>query len=132
MRYRLKKNDVDGRNRICEAVLQLNGNREWSIEIKQWREKRSNAQVSYFWAGIVNPVVEETGNDKNTIHDWLCGEYFGWEEHKVFGQVRKRPVQTLTSPEPLSVTQMVNFNEWCVSRLAQEGYLIESPREIDA
>jgi len=128
MKYVLKKDRR--KDDILKVISRLDSKRNWSIEIKQWRQKRSNPQLAYFYAGIVNPVVNETGNDQQTVHDFPCGEFFGWKEVRVFDQVRKVPVQTLTSPEPLSVEQMSNFCEWCISRMAQEGILIESPREV--
>ena len=130
MRYVMRSDNPDAALDMCREIQGLNKKRNWAIEIKRWVKKRSNAQIAYFWGGIVNTVVMETGNDKDTIHDFLCGDFFGWEEYKVFGQVKKRPVRTLTSPEPLSVEEMVNFCEWCVMRMAEEGIIIEPPREI--
>lgn len=136
MRYKIRNGQIPNerakhdREAVAQAVLLLPNNYTWSVEIKQWREKRSNAQIAYFWAGIVNPIVEETGNDKDTIHDYLCIEYWGSEVVDVFGKKKKRPVQTLTSPEPVSVENMVNFCEWCVSHMAEHGIIIEPPREV--
>ena len=131
MKYVLRKNDPRSRETICSMIQSLNSGRDWSIEVKQHRKKRSNAQLAYFYAGIVNPICEETGNEQQDIHDWLCMTYFGSEEYRVMGQLRKRAIRTLTSPEPLTVEQMVNFSEWCVARMAQEGIVLEPPREIE-
>ena len=129
MRHRLKKGN--SRDHIFAVLSALSQTHDWSIEIKQWRDKRSNAQLAYFYAGIVNPICEETGNEVQDIHDFLCGEYWGWHEVKVMGQRKKKPVQTLTSPEPVSVENMVNFCEWCVMRMANEGIILEPPREVN-
>jgi hypothetical protein len=130
MRYRIRKGSPEGNKAVQQTVAGLNPNRDWGVEIKQWRDKRTSGQVAYFWAGIVNTVVQETGNDKDTVHDFLCGGYFGETETVVFGRRRKKPVQTLTSPEPLSVEQMTNFLEWSIARMAQEGIIIEPPTEV--
>lgn len=131
MRYVMRANNPDAGLNVIRVVQALNREKDWSIEIKRYVKKRSNEQLAYFWAGIVAPICMETGNDKDDIHDWLCMECFGSEVYKVMGHTKKRPVRTLTSPEPLTVEQMVNFCEWCVARMAQERIIIEPPREIE-
>ena len=130
MRYVMRSNNPDAATNVIRTVQGLDRKKDWDVTIKRYVKKRSNEQLAYFWAGIVATVVMDTGNDKDDIHDWLCGEFFGWKEVKVMGAVKKRPVRTLTSPEPLTVEEMVNFCEWCASRLAQEGIIVEPPKGI--
>ena len=130
MRYVVR--NEDGQENIIALILKLDLQFPWEIEVKRYRKKRSNAQLAYFYAGIVKPICDETGNDQQTIHDFLCGNRWGWKENTVFGQVRKVPVRTLTSPEPLPVEDMVTFCEWCVAEMAQHGILLEPPREVEA
>ena len=118
------------RTDFCDVILNLDYKRVWRVTIKQWREKRSNAQLAYFYAGIVHPVCEITGNDQQDIHDFICGEYWGWESRKIMGQVKKKPIRTLTSPEPATVEEMVNLCEWAVMRFSHEGIVLEPPKEI--
>ena len=126
--YKLAK----GMNRdgFKDMIDTLDYNRDWRIKVVQWREKRSNAQLAYFYAGIVHPVCEITGNDQQDIHDFICGEYWGWESRKIMGQVKKKPIRTLTSPEPATVEEMVNLCEWAVMRFSHEGIVLEPPKEI--
>ena len=101
MRFKLNKHT--SKELLVSTINNLDVNRDWSIEIKQWREKRSRAQDAYYWAAIVHPVALDTGNENEDIHQWLLGECFGWEEHNVMGNRRKRPVRSLTTPEPMTV-----------------------------
>ena len=118
------------RDGFKDMIDTLDYNRDWRIKVVQWREKRSNAQLAYFYAVIVHPVCEETGNEVQDIHDFICGEYWGWEERKIMGQVKKKPIRTLTSPEPATVEEMVNLCEWAIMRFSHEGIVLEPPREI--
>ena len=127
----IKKHDYTAKDKAIHRIKVLDAEKDWEVIIRRYRKPRSNAQLAYFWGGVVQTVVEETGNDKNDIHDFLCGEYFGWQECEMFGAKRKKPIRTLTSPEPLTVEEMVNFCEWCASRMAQENIIIPPPHEVN-
>ncbi len=102
----------------------------WALEFKRYRKKRTHEQLRYFWGVVVRMICDEYGNDKDDIHDLLCGEYFGWETYKVFGNLRRRPIQTLSGPEKIPTEDMSRFIDWCIAWAAQHDIMIPLPREV--
>ena len=41
------------------------------VVVKKERKTRSLSQNAYYWAVIVDMIVQDTGQDKETIHNWL-------------------------------------------------------------
>ena len=56
-----------------EAMKYLQRSRDKIIELKEYKPKRSNLQNRYYWA-ILNFIAEQTGNDKDTLHEYFQGE----------------------------------------------------------
>ena len=117
--------------RAQDTIALLPENKPWRVDIKPYRKERSVPQIRYFWGVVVKIICDETGNDPNDMHDWLCGECFGWETREVMGSQRKVPARTISSPKKLSTEEMEEFNEWCRARMAQEGILIPLPNDAD-
>lgn len=73
----------------------------WQIEIKQYRKSRSDKQRNSLFGVAYKPIMEFVGlrgdKDKQELHTYFCGEYFGWTEGGSFS--RKRPVRTTTKNE---------------------------------
>lgn len=53
-----------------------------SVECKPWRKSRSNDQNSLLWA-MYEPLAEHMGYDREDIHEWMCGRFWGWKDIKV-------------------------------------------------
>lgn len=52
------------------------------VEAKPWRKSRSNEQNALLWA-MYAPIAEHMGYDRDDIHEWMCGRFFGWKDIKV-------------------------------------------------
>ena len=52
------------------------------VECKRWRKSRSNDQNALLWA-MYGPIAEHMGYDRDDIHEWFCGRFFGWKDIKV-------------------------------------------------
>ena len=53
-----------------------------SVECKPWRKSRSNDQNALLWA-MYAPIAEHMGYDREDIHEWMCGRFWGWKDIKV-------------------------------------------------
>jgi hypothetical protein len=53
-----------------------------SVECRRWRKSRSNDQNAMLWA-MYEPIAEHMGYDRDDIHEWFCGRFFGWKDIKV-------------------------------------------------
>lgn len=52
------------------------------VEAKPWRKSRSNEQNALLWA-MYGPLADHMGYDRDDIHEWMCGRFFGWKDIKV-------------------------------------------------
>lgn len=52
------------------------------VEAKPWRKSRSNEQNALLWA-MYGPLADHMGYDRDDIHEWMCGRFFGWRDIKV-------------------------------------------------
>lgn len=52
------------------------------VEAKPWRKSRTNEQNALLWA-MYAPIAEHMGYDRDDIHEWMCGRFFGWKDIKV-------------------------------------------------
>lgn len=52
------------------------------VDAKLWRKSRSNEQNALLWA-MYEPLAEHMGYDREDIHEWMCGRFFGWKDIKV-------------------------------------------------
>jgi hypothetical protein len=37
--------------------------------------------------------------EKEELHEFYCGEYFGWKEYEIMGKKKSKPVRTTTTDE---------------------------------
>lgn len=104
----------------------------WQVTIEPYREPRSGPQNRYLWGGVYPTVEQATGNSKETIHEYLCGEYFGWREASVFGRRKVYPLRTTTTDENgkrkvLTVPEFIDFVDFILARMAEHGIAINEP-----
>lgn len=97
-----------GKNRtgvLANLVAFLGGldpEKAWRITVKRETSERSEQQNRYLF-GVAYPVISElTGTTVADLHEYFCGEFFGWREVKqpVPGRVTMhKPVRTTTTDE---------------------------------
>jgi hypothetical protein len=126
MKFLLHPNNfVAGWDDLNRHISGLDKSVPWSIEIKRKRREKTNSQLSYWWGYVVKTACDQTGNEAQDIHDWLCIEAWGFKEKEVFGVKRRIPVRTITTDPMLNVEEMKDFIEWSTARLVQEGVVYD-------
>lgn len=103
------------------------------IDVKRFRKTRSNQQNRALFGLAYKLLSEHTGYEAGEIHEYLCGEYWGWVEHELFGKKKHRPRRTTTTDEDgkastLDTEQFAEFFDF-VQRFAAEkcGLYIPDP-----
>ena len=126
-----------GRERDVERVLRflLNAHlgRPINVKVTVARPERSDLQNKYLW-GVANKILSEhMGFSAAEVHEWLCGEYFGWVDHRLpGGRVEQRPFRTTTTDEngaadKLSDRDFWDYVEFIQRKAAEAGVFIPDP-----
>lgn len=121
---------VDNYLRICMPGKPL------KVEIKEWKEDRSTQQNAALWAAAYPPIMEATGlrgaKDRDDLHAYFCGEYWGWVETELFGRKKQNPARTTThnyegKREVISWEIMSAFYSFIQQRAAEHGIYVPDP-----
>lgn len=102
------------------------------VEVKPHKQTRSSDQNAALFGLAYKTIREQTGNDIAELHQWACGEFFGWTEYEVMGQRKKRPMRTTTTDEAgkrkvMSKTEFAEFFGFVQMKAAEFGIFIPDP-----
>jgi hypothetical protein len=121
-------------DKLIRFIHKLPENVPWQVSIDRYKKMRSNGQNAYLF-GVVYPKILEAGGealagwDKDDLHTFFCGEYFGWETIEGFGRKRIKPVRRTTSPDTLGTTEFMDFVAFIQQKCAELGIYIPDPNE---
>jgi hypothetical protein len=110
-----------------EYIDCLDPNRKWRVEITEYRKRRSNEQNAYIHAVPLKMIGDHTGYTIDDIKEYLCGEYFGWEEYTVMGATRQRPLKTTSQLNTKEMNDFIDWMQWWASSTLNMN--IPSPNE---
>lgn len=68
------------------AVTVLEGLDEeaaWKVTIEPSKRERSDSQNAYLWAVPNKMISEVTGYEVLEVHEYLCGQHWGWKDKRV-------------------------------------------------
>lgn len=120
-------------DRLLQAVMALPKDKPWRITWEVYHEERSEKQNSALWGCAYDFLERETGNDPDDMHEYFCGEFFGWVEKAVFGKRKLRPRRTTTRDENgdrdvISILWFMEFYEFIQRRVATtQGLNVPDP-----
>lgn len=127
--------DLARRIRSIEAIHPIlrNQGKYLELSVDVYKPKRSMEQNAALFGHAYKILRAETGNDKEDLHDYFCGEYFGWKVQEVMGERRKKPIRTTTTDEEgkkavLSKIEFADFFAFVQQRSAETvGVYIPDP-----
>lgn len=104
------------------------------VECGPWKSTRSGEQNALLWA-MYEPIAEHMGYDREDIHEWMCGRFWGWKDVKVPKTPRNPeglasvPVRTTTRNEEgkrdvLDAYEFTKFIEMVERIAAQAGVFV--------
>ena len=102
------------------------------VRVRRRTRKRSDLQNRALWGVAYEALRQQTGNDKDDLHLFFCGDFFGWATYELMGEKRKRPRRTTTRDEegkhdPIDVGLMADFYDHIQRRAAENGYDVPDP-----
>jgi hypothetical protein len=124
------------RQRVKDNMLafidRLPDDKPWQIDIEPLKKARTNKQNHALFGVAYAELREQTGNDKDDLHEYFCGEYFGWDEYFIMGQKHKRPIRTTTTDhegkrQVMSAAEFSGFYAFIQRRSAENGYYVSDP-----
>ncbi len=122
--------DEGMRARIIEHIAGLNLGKPWAITVEPHRKTRSLSQNALMWKWleeVVQHIHEDTGQDKEDIHEYLKRRFLMPKVRDVFGVV----VQTW-STKGLEIADMSTYLDkiyaWATTEM---GLLLPVPASAD-
>jgi len=128
-RFVIHKNDHIRREGARVWIDNLDPNKKWAVEIKEYRRKRSNDQNAYIHAVPLKLISDHTGYTMEEIKFMLCGEFTGWDHYDMFGKTHWRPIRTSSQMDTLEMTKFIEYMQWWGS--TNLNLYIPSPNEWD-
>ena len=64
--------------RVVEYLESLPYDKAYRIPPEEWKPERSEGVNAYYWSVVNKMIGEAWGFGPNPVHEWLCGEHFGW------------------------------------------------------
>ena len=96
------------------------------------KARRSNDQNALLWA-LYSDALKQGGETlggwtTEDVHEYMLGEYHGWEVHEAFGRKRMKPVKRSSR---LTKMEFSDFVAFVVQRFAEHGIILELPGDLE-
>jgi hypothetical protein len=96
------------------------------------KSKRSNDQNALLWA-LYSDALKLGGETlggwtTDDIHEYMLGEFFGWQTCEALGRKRQKPIRRSSR---LTKMEFSDFVEFVVRKFAEHGIVLELPGEVD-
>lgn len=119
-----------GRERIADNlrtfVMQAFPGKRVRVTVERATKRRSLDQNAYIWGCVYPTIRDALGIDIDDVHEYMLGEWSGWEEHIVFGRKRLRPRRRSAK---LSTVEFADYVAFIQQRAAEHGVYIPDPGE---
>lgn len=127
------------RKRNCISMIEnldTTGKKKYQINIGPYVKPRTVNQNAALYGVAYPPIMEAMGmrgsKDKDELHEYFCGEYFGWVEYYVLSKKKLRPKRTTTTDEEgkrdlVSTEVMADLYDFVQQRGADHGIWVPDP-----
>lgn len=111
----------------------LDVTKEFQLTIGSVKKERSPQQNKALWGCAYKTLRDATGNDPEDLHEYFCGEYFGWDIKEVMGAKKKKPKRTTTTDydghrDVISTIHLQDFYAFIQQRSAETvGVYVPDP-----
>ena len=114
-----------------KMVKGLSPDRNYFIEVAEWKKPRTNQQNAFLWGVVYSSVIEQGGEGlsgwtRDDLHDYFLGECFGWETLEGFGRKRMKPLKRSSNLNKQEFTDYLMFIE---QKCLDMGINIPEPNE---
>ncbi len=113
-------------------IDKLPADKAWCIEIEPLKKERTLKQNKALFGLAYVELEQQSGNEKNDLHEYFCGEFFGWVDKSVMGRVKRVPYRTTTTDhngryDVVETKIFANFYDFIQRRSAENGYYVSDP-----
>lgn len=113
------------KQKVIDYIKDLPEGKSYTADVKLRREKRTIDQNSLLWLWV-NCISDETGNEKNALHEYFKAEFLGFTEIVVFGKIQKH----INSTTGLDTKQFTHYLEKIKIFAASElGIVLPEPSD---
>lgn len=121
-----------GASRVQRFVEHFLPGKDLVVIVKEKKAERSNSQNKALWGCAYKYLREQTGNESEELHEFFCGQYFGWEEYEVMGKRKVKPIRTTTKDENgkrdvISKSELKKFYGYIQRVSAEGGHYVPDP-----
>lgn len=114
------------REKVKQYIDKLPENKQFTVEIKQKRSIRSIQQNRLYWLWIAC-ICDETGGDKDSVHDELGEMFLPKKQFKAITQIVEKPVST-TTLDTLEFTRYLGHVQIFAS--SELGIILPNPEDL--
>jgi hypothetical protein len=113
--------------RVQKVIAALSKEKAWTIEIDEYKPKRSDSQNRYLWGVCYAELMKVLpGWQAEDIHEYMLGEHFGWETIEGMGRKRLRPLRRSSA---LNKQEFSDFVAFIQRKAAEHGCYIPDANE---
>lgn len=111
--------------RAVAFLAALPRDRAWRVKVEPWKRTRSHAQNAYLWGVCYRALLEHLpGWDASDVHEYMLGEWAGWEVIEGFGRKRMKPIRRSSR---LSTVEFADYVGFIQRKAAELGVFIPDP-----
>lgn len=119
---------------IHAFVDRLPSDKAYTVTVEVQKRVRSDSQRGALFGVAYKAIMEATGlrgsKDKDDLHEFFCGEYWGWTEPTAL--MKSRPVRTTTKNErgerdEISAMQALDMYAFIQQRAAENSIDVPDP-----
>jgi hypothetical protein len=111
----------------------------YEVEFRLKKQPRKLNQNAALWAVAYPPIMESMGmrgeKEREEIHEYFCGEYWGWKTYEILGKKKAKPVRSTTRNEEdkkdiISKSEIYDFYSFIQQRAAENGIFVPDPNPM--
>ncbi len=112
--------------RFERYVADLDQLKAWEITVEERKTKRSEQQNRYLWGVCYAELLKVLpGWDAEDVHEYMLGEWSGWETLLGFDKKRLRPLRRSSK---LNKQEFADFVAFIQRKAAEHGVFIPDPQ----
>lgn len=117
---------------LLAFIDRLPVDKAWQVIIEPLKKDRTLKQNRALFGVAYAELEEQTGNEKNDLHEFFCGEFFGWVNKDIMGYTKKVPARTTTTGydgkhDVIPTDIFAQFYDFVQRRAAENGFYVSDP-----
>jgi hypothetical protein len=86
--------------RIVRLLRDYCPGRPVNVRVSIARPERTPDQLRYLWGVAIQMLADHSGYEREDVHEYLCGSYWGWKPKRLpGGRESQVPIRTTTTNE---------------------------------